>query len=492
MNHSPLQKTLPFPASISLIYLLLGTLWILFSDRIAANIAGSEDELLFVSQIKGWAFIGVSTLLLYLLLLRDYRKQTRSYQQLFETQRRFEIATQSSGIGVWDLDLLDNQLVWDEHMYELYDVDKEQFNGAYEAWERCVYPDDLEQAEAELAAAVNNQRELNTTFRIRRSDGSIRHIQAAAAVVRNENGTPVRLIGINWDVTDRIENESRFKELFERTPAGVAMFRPTATGREFKLVAINPAGLGDESSARSERIGCSVQDMFHDADNTELVEAFQSVHTSGQATHYPLIQYRNEHIEKWIEMDLFRLPSGLIVALYNDITSQQKAQEQIQLQASVLDQIQDYVLVTDLAGTITYANRAEEVLFRRPAQKLIGLSIDFYNRNYDIGISPKEIIEATLRDGQWRGELEQKLASGERVLMDCRTQIVHDATGKPNGVCGISTDITDRKKYETELKRQNVELEQFNRMATGRELRMIELKKEINTLCRELGRDEPY
>lgn len=50
----------------------------------------------------------------------------------------------------------------------------------------------------------------------------------------------------------------------------------------------------------------------------------------------------------------------------------------------------------------------------------------------------------------------------------------------------------ERQQVNEALKRHVKELEQFNRMAVGRELRMIELKKEINALCRELGRSEPY
>ncbi len=56
----------------------------------------------------------------------------------------------------------------------------------------------------------------------------------------------------------------------------------------------------------------------------------------------------------------------------------------------------------------------------------------------------------------------------------------------------IIRDSSERKNSEEALRRHNRELERFNKMATGRELRMIELKKEINALCRELGRDEPY
>jgi len=56
----------------------------------------------------------------------------------------------------------------------------------------------------------------------------------------------------------------------------------------------------------------------------------------------------------------------------------------------------------------------------------------------------------------------------------------------------ISTDITYRKEVEAKLEKKMNELSQFNKLAVGRELQMIELKKEIDDLLRELGREEKY
>ena len=56
----------------------------------------------------------------------------------------------------------------------------------------------------------------------------------------------------------------------------------------------------------------------------------------------------------------------------------------------------------------------------------------------------------------------------------------------------ITTDITQRVRAEEELTRQVQELELFNRLAVGRELRMIELKRQINELSEQLGKEAPY
>ena len=53
-------------------------------------------------------------------------------------------------------------------------------------------------------------------------------------------------------------------------------------------------------------------------------------------------------------------------------------------------------------------------------------------------------------------------------------------------------DISERKRAESELKKKNKELELFNRLAVGRELKMIELKKEINALLEDQGKEPRY
>lgn len=59
-------------------------------------------------------------------------------------------------------------------------------------------------------------------------------------------------------------------------------------------------------------------------------------------------------------------------------------------------------------------------------------------------------------------------------------------------VSSMAVDVTDRRQMEASLQSKNEELERFNKASVGRELRMIELKKEINTLCREFGTSEMY
>lgn len=92
-----------------------------------------------------------------------------------------------------------------------------------------------------------------------------------------------------------------------------------------------------------------------------------------------------------------------------------------------------------------------------------------------IGIEEKEIIP---------GKIEKWVNTTKMAL--------RDKTGEIIGTFGISKDITERKKADEALLKKIDELEHFHRVTTGRELKMIELKNEINSLLKRYGEDEKY
>lgn len=124
---------------------------------------------------------------------------------------RLALAVTSGGIGIWEWDILQNQVFWDDRMYELYGLQRSDFSNAYEAWLHAIHPDDQAEAEAISLQARRGEREYNPEFRVIHGDGSIHYLQAYALIQRNEAGEPLRMIGINFDITDRKQAEARLR-----------------------------------------------------------------------------------------------------------------------------------------------------------------------------------------------------------------------------------------------------------------------------------------
>ncbi|WP_435623971.1 PAS domain-containing protein [Flagellimonas sp.] len=142
------------------------------------------------------------------------KRDSIKYQVLTD---RMRVAVESSNIGIWDYDIVNNVLAWNDNMYNLYHVRKEDFSGEVEAWESTIHPDDRERSLKAVEEAIEGTKEFNTEFRIKTSDGSIRYIQGQGKVFRDEKGKAIRMIGANTDVSRIKKADNRLRQLLNTT-----------------------------------------------------------------------------------------------------------------------------------------------------------------------------------------------------------------------------------------------------------------------------------
>ncbi len=152
--------------------------------------------------------------------ITDVTERKHFEEELAQTGRRLALAVKAGGVGIWDYDVVNNRLVWDQQMYRLYGITREQFGGAYEAWVAGLHPDDKARGDEEIKMAIGGDKEFDTEFRVLWPDGSVHHIRAMALVQRSASGQPLHVIGTNWDITDQkraenavLQNVARCEEL---------------------------------------------------------------------------------------------------------------------------------------------------------------------------------------------------------------------------------------------------------------------------------------
>ncbi len=157
-----------------------------------------------------------------IMVLRVRIERRRAEEGLRRMNERFALATRAGHLGVWDWDLEKNHLVWDDRMYELYGVRKEDFSGAYDAWLSGLHPDDRARNDEISRQAQRGEREYDVEFRVVWPNGSIHYLKAYGQFVRDENGRPLRMTGVNYDITDLKEAENEITELNHNLEARVA------------------------------------------------------------------------------------------------------------------------------------------------------------------------------------------------------------------------------------------------------------------------------
>jgi PAS domain S-box-containing protein len=143
---------------------------------------------------------------------RDITERKRIEDSLNKLLERYNLATNSARLAVWDWDIINDNLLWDDRVYQLFSVKKEDFPPVFSSWLKILHPDDIEQSKNEIDLAINGKKEYDTEFRVIHPDGSVRYIKAYGQVVRNEEGKPVRMIGINYDITEQKNSENLLKE----------------------------------------------------------------------------------------------------------------------------------------------------------------------------------------------------------------------------------------------------------------------------------------
>ena len=152
---------------------------------------------------------------------QDVTERVKSQRKIAEHSKRMALATDSAGIGIWEYDINTNELTWDDWMFKLYGISPGYFSGAYDTWERGLHPDDKERAEQELHAAIEQHVNFDTQFRIVWPDGQIKHLKAGAVVNYDEHNNPTTMIGVNYDVTESIENEIALRKAKEEAEVAV-------------------------------------------------------------------------------------------------------------------------------------------------------------------------------------------------------------------------------------------------------------------------------
>lgn len=120
---------------------------------------------------------------------------------LRESQKRLELATESAELGIWDWDIVNNIMLWNDNMFRLYGITHRPENYGVEIWQTGLHPDDIAYAWEECQAAMRGERKYDIEFRVKHSDGTVKFIKATGIVLRDDKGRAVRMIGINRDIT---------------------------------------------------------------------------------------------------------------------------------------------------------------------------------------------------------------------------------------------------------------------------------------------------
>jgi PAS domain S-box-containing protein len=149
----------------------------------------------------------------FMTIENDITKRKHAQQQQEELLQRLTLATDSAKIGIWEVDLKNNNhVIWDDTMFEIYGYVNNDQASPYKIWKKLMHPDDMNMIMEIVNELVEGKKDVDSAlYRIITTSGVIRYIETHAIVKKSENGKVVRLIGTNRNITEDVLVQEKLK-----------------------------------------------------------------------------------------------------------------------------------------------------------------------------------------------------------------------------------------------------------------------------------------
>jgi len=208
------------------------------------------------------------------------------------------------------------------------------------------------------------------------------------------------IILIAKDISERHEaeqallaDETRFRELFNNMSSGVAVYEAKNLGAsDFVFVDFNRAAERTEKIRKDQVIGRSLLEVFPGAKEFGFLAVLQRVWQTGRPEHHPISLYKDNRLTGWRENYLYKLPSGEVVAIFEDVTARKQAENKLAIESAMngaVARISRMIISSDSLKDISAALLEEILVLTGSKHGIIDLVDPKTNNLMAIAFSPK-------------------------------------------------------------------------------------------------------
>lgn len=395
-------------------------------------------------------------------------------RELEATSERLLAATSAANVGIWDWDVGNDWLVWDEQMHRLYGLPQAAFSGSSQAWRAGLHSEDAEAVIAALEAALAGTADFDFKYRIVTPSGLVRHIRAVASVHRDSSGAALRMRGVNWDISaevlaqERLRiNEERWNLALEGTGDGVWDWDLTTDEVFLSNRSRELLGYGGDAVGDPER-----STLVHPEDLERVSEAMQR-HVRGEnpAFDCEFRVLRRDGSYLWIlgrGRATARDADGKalrVLGTHKDVTEQRRAREELEHREALLREFITHtpaaIAMLDREMRYVQASRRWLTDYKLQGRDVIGCR--HYDVFPDIPERWKEIHRRVLA-----GAIEScdedpfPRADGGLEWLQWEARPWYDRSGGIGGLIFFTQVITERKELGLRLEEQNRQLSRSN------------------------------
>jgi diguanylate cyclase (GGDEF)-like protein/PAS domain S-box-containing protein len=377
---------------------------------------------------------------------------------LVESELRWKFAIQGAGGGLWDWDIERAKVFYSPFWKQMIGQADNEVGTGLDEWESRVHPEDKASTLVELQKCLDgNSQFYMSEHRFRCKDGSYKWMFDRGMVVsRGEDGKPLRMVGMHFDITDRKQTDLLLQQSEEKLRAitdnvSIVMFLKDLNGhylfvnRQYeKLFHVFNEGIQGKTD----------YDMFPRDMADAFVNNDQAVIKSGKPIEIEELVQHDDGIHTYFSVKIpVRNASGEIYAICGiatDITERKHADDDLRIAAAAFDS-QEGMMVTDSQSVILRVNRAFSEITGYTAEEAVGQTPRFLQSGRHDKAFYEEMWDAIKKTGGWQGEVWDKRKNGEVYPKWLTVSAVKDHKGAVTHYVGSHYDISDRKMAEEKI-----------------------------------------
>jgi PAS domain S-box-containing protein len=142
---------------------------------------------------------------------RDVTEQRKADEVILKREAQLREAQRIAQIGSWELDLISDELTWSDEIFRIFEIDKSQFVGSYEAFLALVHPEDRDRVDHAYTASLKSREPYEITHRLLMPDGRVKYVHERCHTWFDARGTPLRSLGTVQDVSRHHEAERQLQ-----------------------------------------------------------------------------------------------------------------------------------------------------------------------------------------------------------------------------------------------------------------------------------------
>ena len=281
--------------------------------------------------------------------------------ELSESEQRFRhLVNDLPKIAIQGFDVERNIVYWNHTSEELYGYSKKEALGR--KIEELIIP---ESKKNDIVHALQNWISNETSLPpfeiiLRNKEGGDVPVYSSHVMQTSYQGektmycVDIDLAELKLAQEKGRKSEFFYRQLFTHSTSGVAVFEAIEEGRDFIFKDINKAGEDIDKIRSDEAIGRRVTELFPGFQVSGLLDVFRKVWRTGEPEYHPVFFYKDDRIESWRADRVYKLESGEIVSVYNDITSQKQAEWEKQAMEYRLQRAQKMEAIGLLAGGVAH------------------------------------------------------------------------------------------------------------------------------------------